>query len=431
MATGILRQYLAQNAVNPNRDPFGEGVQVGSQLRRNRLDDEDRTLRSLIGGRLSEGDLAGAKVAALQGGDIGTGLDIGGRMDEQHKALTERFATFAGNILGLPEDQQEPAYKASIGSFEREAQRLGIGFDAGPMDRDALRGIAAQFGKLPKPASGDKGFTLGPGGRRYDAEGNLIASAPAAPPRERAQVPGRDVPYSPEVLAQIKEIAQGRRPAQAQFRTVKDPQTGVEYQENTATGERKAAPAPKLSPGQAAVDREAGKDLANFVAGGGFADVQKNIAQLDRAIGELEKGGVTGTTVGLTPDFILSATNQRAVDTQEAVSEVAQRNLRLILGAQFTQKEGDKLIARAYNPFLDEKINARRVKALKQSIIAAAKAKQEAWDYLQEHGTLAGFQGKLWSMADFERAVDEAGRSGNVSRETKGERRFTIKRKVK
>ena len=78
-----------------------------------------------------------------------------------------------------------------------------------------------------------------------------------------------------------------------------------------------------------------------------------------------------------------------------------QRNLRLILGAQFTEKEGQRLIARAYNPSLSEQENAKRVRNLIKQMQSAAEAKASAARYFEENGTLAGWKGKLPSMRDF------------------------------
>jgi hypothetical protein len=117
---------------------------------------------------------------------------------------------------------------------------------------------------------------------------------------------------------------------------------------------------------------------------------------------------LTGPWLGIMPDSIKSFTNPGAVDVKDTVEEVVQRNLRTILGAQFTQKEGDRLIARAYNPSLDEKTNAKRLGRLKTSMEAALKAKQDAGEYFQRNGTMRGFTGKTaWSVDEFVKSMDE------------------------
>ena len=86
---------------------------------------------------------------------------------------------------------------------------------------------------------------------------------------------------------------------------------------------------------------------------------------------------------------------------QQGVEEVVQRNLRLVLGAQFTEKEGERLISRAFDPSLSEKENKKRVDRLLNQIEKAANAKQKAAEYFEKHGTLKGFKGTLMTMQDF------------------------------
>lgn len=175
----------------------------------------------------------------------------------------------------------------------------------------------------------------------------------------------------------------------------------------TYRGQVKAAEAAGTSsvsktPGQEAVDKKFAAEYADFVASGGYADFEKQINQLDEVATKLEESGsLTGWFVGNIPDFIQAGINPEAISARDAVEEVVQRNLRLILGAQFTEKEGQRLIARAYNPRLSEEENAKRVRNLMRQMKSAAEAKASAARYFEENGTLAGWKGKLPSMKDF------------------------------
>lgn len=159
---------------------------------------------------------------------------------------------------------------------------------------------------------------------------------------------------------------------------------------------------PNLTKGQEAVDRKFADEYVDFKASGGFADVQKGIEQVGGVLSQLEQGdNLTGPVVGRIGDTARSIFAPEAQAAKDAVEEVVQRNLRLVLGAQFTEKEGERLISRAYNPALGAPENAKRLRRLVNQISTAAQAKQEAADYFDEHGTLAGFKGKTYSMADF------------------------------
>lgn len=159
-----------------------------------------------------------------------------------------------------------------------------------------------------------------------------------------------------------------------------------------------------LSVGDQAVDKNFAKEYVEFNAAGGYADVQKSLDQL-RAVSQAlnEKGGknLTGPILGSLPDSVLKFTNPDAINTRETVEEVVQRNLRLVLGAQFTEKEGERLIARAYNPNLSEAENSKRLDRLIKQIEGAALAKQQASDYFEKNGTLKGWGGKIYTREDF------------------------------
>lgn len=150
-------------------------------------------------------------------------------------------------------------------------------------------------------------------------------------------------------------------------------------------------------------DKKAVPDLAEFVIGGGFSDAQKSLTQLNEAVNKLEntpEGTITGRLIGAQPDWYKQIRNRQAVATKEQVEEIVQRNLRLILGAQFTQEEGKRLIERAYNPSQSQAENAKRVRLLQKQIYDAAKTKQDAYEYLQQNKTLAGFEGKLYNQSN-------------------------------
>jgi len=174
------------------------------------------------------------------------------------------------------------------------------------------------------------------------------------------------------------------------------------------------------SVGNKSVDEKFAPDYVAF-ATGGFADSQKQIGQLQevsRALHAIAQGKsdkrLTGPMVGSLPDWakpILAPESQAA---QDAVEEVVQRNLRLILGAQFTEEEGKRLVARAYNPKLGEAENAKRVDRLINQIQQAAEAKLEASRYFMARGTLEGWKGKVWTMRDFN--PDSDGQAKKVKR---------------
>lgn len=165
------------------------------------------------------------------------------------------------------------------------------------------------------------------------------------------------------------------------------------------------------------VDTVFGKDYAAFVQGGA-ADATKQLAQLGDTLKALQAPGanLTGPVLGHVPDAVKSFINPQAVAMRERVEEVVQRSLRAILGAQFTEKEGERLIARAYNPSQPEAENAVRVQRLYTQLEQSLKAKTDAAKYFETNGTLQGWAGKLPTLADFDSAVAGAqGASGKIN----------------
>lgn len=115
-------------------------------------------------------------------------------------------------------------------------------------------------------------------------------------------------------------------------------------------------------------------------------------------------GAVAGSiaTVPFAGKAIQDVLMPGGADIREMVEATVQSSLRPILGAQFTEKEGERLIARVYNPRLKREVNAARVERLMKQIAEATRNKNAAARWFEEHGTLAGFKGKLnYSLNDF------------------------------
>jgi hypothetical protein len=200
------------------------------------------------------------------------------------------------------------------------------------------------------------------------------------------------------------------------------------YQVNTVTGEiksvgREASPIVNINTGdgvpqrtefERAVDQRIATDYADWVTGGG-SDVLKQVGQLQVVKERLDRGEeLSGPLLGLVPPNMRIMFNEKSVDSQQLVEEVVQRNLRLILGAQFTEREGERLIARAYNPQGSAELNSRRVGALIGQISLAAQQKQALFDHVEKFGTATGFRGTTPSMEDFFAALSAAEGGANV-----------------
>ena len=173
------------------------------------------------------------------------------------------------------------------------------------------------------------------------------------------------------------------------------------------SGKRAGAP----TAAQEVIDKEFAKKYADMTSGGGLADARKSQGQLRGVIENLEKPGEMGGFVNaIQPDWLLARTNPEALDTREQLEEIVQRNLRLVLGAQFTEQEGKRLIERAYNRNLSDSFNMRRVSRLLASIEEAAQLFTDQAMYYEQNGTLAGYPSVTnYTKQDFEQAIDDVG----------------------
>ena len=133
--------------------------------------------------------------------------------------------------------------------------------------------------------------------------------------------------------------------------------------------------------------------LIKYVDGGG-ADQISNLVKLKDALYELEKPNsmLTGPIIGMAPDLINAFLNPGAIDVRESIESVVQRNLRVVLGAQFTEKEGERLISRAFNPKLSPERNARRLRLLIEAMEQAAMAQDAALAWIKNPDNKGSFQ---------------------------------------
>ena len=149
-----------------------------------------------------------------------------------------------------------------------------------------------------------------------------------------------------------------------------------------------------LTPGEKKIDENYATQYFEYMKGS--ADTEKQIDQLGLALNTLQTtkdGSITGRRVAaLDSAGKLAYVDPEAQKVYDQVTEVVQRNLRLVLGAQFTEKEGERLIARAYNPALGQEENARRVKALMTQIKTAHESQKQMARYFKDNGTLRGYE---------------------------------------
>lgn len=151
------------------------------------------------------------------------------------------------------------------------------------------------------------------------------------------------------------------------------------------------------------VDRNFGNTYDDFIVGGGYAKVDRGLKSLKEVSSKLGTNGpnLTGGLIGRMPDFVNTMTgNGDAVEIRDQVGSIIQDNLKSILGASYTENEGNKVIERSYNPKLSEAANKKKLDGLIGQMETAAKAKIDASKYFEQHGTMRGFKGTQINSVD-------------------------------
>ena len=199
-----------------------------------------------------------------------------------------------------------------------------------------------------------------------------------------------------------------------------DPFTAYLLKKAESEGQREGS-APggiDLSPTEKVIDEAFGKIAAEYVLNGA-PQIKANLLNLSEKIAILESGdmNVSGKGIGLLPDAALGIFAPEAASFIGDVRDIVFQSLREKLGAQFTQMEGDRLVAAAFNSYLPEEMNIARLQRLYTTIEEAARSKQDAINYFDANRTLRGYtaapldfnsiMSSLVTPTDFDNMTDE------------------------
>ena len=158
--------------------------------------------------------------------------------------------------------------------------------------------------------------------------------------------------------------------------------------------------AQKLTVGQEAADRAFGKDYQEWSAQGGYSGVEKQLAQLEGAKELLKtRKDLVGPAISTLPDAIRKRSHPESVAVQQQVEQAVQNTLRATLGAQFTEKEGERIMRNSYDPALSEIENIKKLDNTINELRTRAEEKNAAASYFEENGTLTGYKPTIKKQA--------------------------------
>ena len=150
------------------------------------------------------------------------------------------------------------------------------------------------------------------------------------------------------------------------------------------------------------VNEKFGTEVNEWVISGGFSGAKANLIKIDDAIKQLEESkgdffGLTGKNVGVIPKGLRTIFNPDSADLEDNIRSIVYESLRQTLGAQFAEREGEKLIQASFNSMLSEKKNIVRLKRMRAKILEMAKAKQKSYEYfIANDGDMSGYSGSTF-----------------------------------
>ena len=154
-----------------------------------------------------------------------------------------------------------------------------------------------------------------------------------------------------------------------------------------------------LTKGQEKMLEATAADLAPWGTGG-KQQAEANLATYDKLIAGLASGDITTRGFAdLTPqalgidDTLRQLINPTGQDAVDNVRRVIFQGLKDALGAQFTQREAERLVAASYNPALPEEMNIKRLQDARNVLADVIQSKNDLYQHIAQGGTMANYQG--------------------------------------
>ena len=155
----------------------------------------------------------------------------------------------------------------------------------------------------------------------------------------------------------------------------------------------------ELTPGQKKLEEALGANMEPWMTGGRTQAVD-NLRTYDELITGLTSGEIdTRRLSDLTPEAlgiddtirqIFNPTGQNAVDN---VRRVVFQGLKDTLGAQFTQREAERLVSASYNPALPEEMNIKRLQSARRVLADVIQAKDDLANHIMAGGLMSDYKG--------------------------------------
>jgi hypothetical protein len=164
-----------------------------------------------------------------------------------------------------------------------------------------------------------------------------------------------------------------------------------------------------LTPGQRKLDERFAATAESWFSKDA-AQVDANIMNLEEKLSIIERGeaDVSGKLIGITPEFLQPFVGQtEAKAFLGDVRDIVFQSLREKLGAQFTEQEGNRLVAAAYDPSLPEELNVKRLRRLLAVVKTMKESKNNMVNIWKNTGTLKNYEPPKATFANIYDALVE------------------------
>jgi hypothetical protein len=166
--------------------------------------------------------------------------------------------------------------------------------------------------------------------------------------------------------------------------------------------------APQATAYEKKIDQLAAAEMVDWTTQG-RSQSKSNLSEFRRIQSDLESGKINTRTVGdfmpFVSDEVRKIFNEPAAEAVNDVRAIAFQVLRETLGAQFTEKEGERLIATYFDPQLSEKANIKRMERMANFTEQLIEDKDRLAAYMDKKRTAIGFQSiapdKMQAIRDF------------------------------
>lgn len=168
--------------------------------------------------------------------------------------------------------------------------------------------------------------------------------------------------------------------------------------------------------GQKELDKQSAKEYQEWSSGGEKV-AQSEIGKLKSVVQDLKKGKLdTGGLTGMFPDQL---TSKDVLGARANVQSSVMGSLRQLLGAQFTEKEGERVIKNTWNEADSTENNIERLDRLVNDLENKAMDKSRKANYFQSNkGTLKGFESNFNSatkpQGDMVKVIDPSGKIRSI-----------------